>query len=164
MHLLGIDPGTAATGYGVIATGGRMRALDHGVITTPAGMPLELRLARIHDEIAALLEQHAPEAVALEDLYIGGNPRTILAVGHARGAILTACGRAGVPAAAYPPAAVKQAVCGFGAADKAQVQRMVGLTLAMPSPPKSDHAADALAVALCHALADRSRRLEAAAT
>jgi crossover junction endodeoxyribonuclease RuvC len=164
MHLLGIDPGTAATGYGVIAVSGGMRAVDHGVIATPAGQPLELRLAHIHAEVAALLERHRPDAVALEDLYVGGNPRTILAVGHARGAILSACGEAGIPAAAYPPAAVKRAVCGFGGAAKGQIQRMVGLTLGMPAPPRPDHAADALAVAICHALGAGTRRLEAAAT
>src|SRR6185437_3215514 len=126
MILLGIDPGTAETGYGVIAVqGSRLDAVDHGVITTRAGEPLEERLAHIFAEITALLEQHAPASVALEDLFVGGNPRTILSVGHARGAVLTACGRAGVTAAGYPPAEVKRTVCGFGRADKGQVGRMV---------------------------------------
>src|SRR6266567_2998661 len=105
MILLGIDPGTAETGYGVIAVqGSRLDAVDHGCINTSAGEPLELRLARIFAEVSDLIERHAPASVALEDLFIGGNPRTILSVGHARGAVLTACGRSGVTATGYPPA------------------------------------------------------------
>src|SRR6478752_3802134 len=157
MILLGIDPGTAETGYGVIAVqGSRLDAVDHGVITTRAGEPLEERLAHIFAEITALLEQHAPASVALEDLFVGGNPRTILSVGHARGAVLTACGRAGIPATGYPPAEVKMTVCGFGRADKSQVQRMVTASLRLERPPASEHAADALAVAVCHAHASRT--------
>jgi crossover junction endodeoxyribonuclease RuvC len=165
MILLGIDPGTAETGYGVIAVQGtRLRAVDHGVITTSAGTPLELRLTQIFAEVSGLISQHEPESVALEDLFVGGNPRTILSVGHARGAVLTACGRAGVTATGYPPAEVKMTVCGFGRADKAQVQRMVVASLRLDRPPASDHAADALAVAVCHAHSSRGNAIRAAAS
>jgi crossover junction endodeoxyribonuclease RuvC len=165
MILLGIDPGTAETGYGVIAVQGtRLRAVDHGVITTSAGTPLELRLTQIFAEVSGLISQYEPESVALEDLFVGGNPRTILSVGHARGAVLTACGRAGVTATGYPPAEVKMTVCGFGRADKAQVQRMVVASLRLDRPPASDHAADALAVAVCHAHSSRGNAIRAAAS
>jgi crossover junction endodeoxyribonuclease RuvC len=164
MILLGIDPGTAETGYGVIAVqGSRLDAVEHGVITTRAGVPLEERLAVIFAEVTALLERHAPASVALEDLFVGGNPRTILSVGHARGAVLTACGRAGITATGYPPAEVKRTVCGFGRADKSQVGRMVVASLRMPRPPASEHSADALAVAICHAHSSRTRAVQQAA-
>jgi crossover junction endodeoxyribonuclease RuvC len=165
MILLGIDPGTAETGYGVIAVqGSSLRAVDHGVITTSAGTPLELRLTHIFAEVSDLIARHEPDSVALEDLFVGGNPRTILSVGHARGAVLTACGRAGVAATGYPPAEVKMTVCGFGRADKAQVQRMVVASLRLDRPPASDHAADALAVAVCHAHSSRGNAVRAAAS
>jgi len=156
MILLGIDPGTAETGWGVIAVeGSRMRAVDHGVITTAAAERLEQRLTRIFAAVSDLIAEHEPASAALEDLFVGGNPRTILSVGHARGAVLTACGRAGIEATGYPPAAVKTTVCGFGRADKVQVQRMVVASLRLERPPASEHASDALAVAVCHAHASR---------
>jgi len=164
MILLGIDPGTAETGYGVITVqGSSLDAVDHGCITTSAREPLELRLAHIFAEVSALIARHEPASVALEDLFVGGNPRTILSVGHARGAVLTACGRSGLPTTGYPPAEVKMTVCGFGRADKSQVQRMVVASLRLDRPPASDHAADALAVALCHAHTSRSLAVRAAA-
>jgi crossover junction endodeoxyribonuclease RuvC len=157
MIVLGIDPGTADTGYGVVTRdGGRLRALDYGVVSTPARRPLEQRLATIYDAVAELIERHVPGAVALEDLYVGANPRTILSVGHARGAVLAACGRAGLAAAGYPPAEVKQGVCGYGRADKRQVERMVCALLGLDARLPSDHAADALAVAVCHAQRSRA--------
>ncbi len=152
MVVLGIDPGTANTGYGVVyAQGARMAALDGGVIGTQAGRPLELRLARIHERMRDLIEEHSPDAVAVEDLFFGNNARSAFAVGQARGAVLLTAGLAGLPCFSYTPQAVKQAVCGSGAAAKEQVQRMVGALLALPEPPEPDHAADALAVAICHA-------------
>lgn len=163
MIVLGIDPGMAETGYGVVDAGGRMRALDQGVIATPARAAPAERLAEIHDRVAALIDRHAPDAAALEDLFVGANPRTILSVGQARGAVLAACGRAGLEAAGYPPAEVKQIVCGFGRAGKAQMRRMVGAVLALEGPPRSDHAADALAVAVCHAQRSRTARMRAVA-
>lgn len=158
MIVLGIDPGMAETGYGVIAVeGSRMRAVDHGVVATAARQPPAARLALIHEQVAGLIGRHAPESAALEDLFVGANPRTILSVGQARGAVLAACGAAGLDAAGYPPAEVKKAVCGFGRADKGQMTRMVSAILGLDAPPATDHAADALAVAVCHATRSRSR-------
>ena len=157
MIVLGIDPGMAETGYGLIAVeGSRMRAVDHGVVTTAARLPAAQRLAAIHERVAELIAQHAPDAAALEDLYVGANPRTILSVGQARGAVLAACGLAGLDAAGYPPAEVKKSVCGFGRADKGQMLRIVTAILGLDPPPATDHAADALAVAVCHATRARA--------
>ena len=150
--VLGIDPGTANTGYGVVlAHGHKLAALDGGVIATEASEPLERRLARIHTRICDLIREHAPVAVAVEDLYFGQNARSAFQVGQARGAIMLCAGLHGIPAYSYTPQAVKQAVCGSGRAEKEQVQRMVGALLSLPEPPQPDHAADALAVAICHA-------------
>jgi len=165
MVVLGIDPGTASTGYGVVARrGGRVVALDGGVIETRAGIPLERRLADIHAALAELIETHHPEAVAVEELYFGRNVRTALAVGQARGVALLAAGQHGVPCFSYTPQQIKGAVCGSGRAGKEQVQRMVGALLSLPAPPESDHAADALAVALCHANGAPLRAAVAGAT
>ena len=164
MNVLGIDPGTAATGYGLIAVeGSRMRPLEHGVIETPSGSAPALRLAAIFSAVSDLIQRHDPGSVALEDLYVGGNPRTVLSVGQARGAVLTACGLAGIDAAGYSPAEVKTAVCGFGRADKQQVRRMVGALLGEHTGSLSDHASDALAVAVCHAVRSRLPRTAGAA-
>jgi crossover junction endodeoxyribonuclease RuvC len=150
--VLGIDPGTAHTGYGVVLSRGQqLAALDGGVIGTAAGEALERRLARIHARVCDLISKYEPGAVAVEDVYFGQNARTAFAVGQARGAVLLSAGLAGVPCFSYTPQAVKQAVCGSGGAEKDQVQRMVGALLALPDPVDDDHAADALAVAICHA-------------
>jgi crossover junction endodeoxyribonuclease RuvC len=150
--VLGIDPGTANTGYGVVvARGPKLGALDGGTIDTKAGVPLEQRLAHIHARVLELIAEHQPEAVAIEEIYFGQNVRSALAVGQARGAVLLAAGQTGIPCFSYTPQQIKQAVCGSGAAAKDQVQRMVGALLALPEIPKPDHAADALAVAICHA-------------
>ncbi len=150
--ILGIDPGLASTGYGVVSlSGGRLAALDGGVIETPAGIPRERRLADIHEEIERLISAHAPEAVALEELYFGENVRTAFAVGHARGVVMLAAGQHRLPCASYTPQKVKAAVCGNGRADKGQVARMVKMLLGLAEEPRPDHAADALAVAICHA-------------
>ena len=152
MVVLGIDPGTANTGYGVVvARGPKLGALDGGTIDTTAGVPLEQRLVHIHARVQELIAEHQPEAVAIEQIYFGQNVRTALAVGQARGAVLLAAGQLGVPCFSYTPQQVKQAVCGSGAAAKDQVQRMVGALLALTELPKPDHAADALAIAICHA-------------
>jgi len=151
MVALGIDPGTASTGYGVVARrGGRLVALDGGVIETPSGLALERRLAAIHAGVAELIDEHRPDAVAVEELYFGANVRTACSVGHARGAALLAAGQRAVGCRGYTPQQVKGAVCGSGRAPKDQVQRMVAALLALPEPPRPDHAADALAVAICH--------------
>jgi crossover junction endodeoxyribonuclease RuvC len=154
VKVLGIDPGIAACGYGIVhADGGRLRVVDHGWWPTPARDRPERRLKRIHDEVADLIARHEPECAALEESYVGADARIALSVGQARGAVLVACAKAGLVCAEYPPATVKKAVCGYGRAEKAQVQRMVRAILGLEEVPKPHHAADALAVAICHALA-----------
>ena len=165
MVVLGIDPGTANTGYGVVARAqGRLVALDGGVIETPAGQDLAARLATIHARVSELIAEHDPVAVAVEDLYFGTNARSAFAVGQARGVVLLAAGQNAIPCASYTPQQIKGAVCGTGRADKGQVQRMVQALLSLDTLPKPDHAADALAVAICHANAlPFKRALEAIA-
>ncbi len=149
---MGIDPGVASTGFGVVRVAGTsMSAIDGGVIESPADEAPAERLARIHRGLEELLCWHEPAAMALEDLYFGKNVRSAIAVGQARGVAMLAAGELGVPCFDYTPQAVKMAVCGNGAAAKRQVQQMVGALLSLPQPPESDHAADALAVAICHA-------------
>ncbi len=161
--VLGIDPGTANTGYGVVARrGGRLVALDGGVVRTRAGAEPGLRLAEIHARVGALLDEHRPEAVAVEEVYFGANVRSAFAVGQARGVVALAAGQRGIPCCAYTPQQVKGAVCGSGRAAKEQVQRMVQALLALPELPRPDHAADALAVAICHANAAPLRAAVAA--
>ena len=125
----------------------------HGCWSTPAGQDTVLRLKTIHDAVAALVAEHGPDAVALEESYVGADARTALFVGQARGAVLVAAANAGVACTEYAPAAVKQSVCGYGRAEKGQVQRMVKAILGLHELPRPNHAADALAVAICHALA-----------
>jgi crossover junction endodeoxyribonuclease RuvC len=150
--VLGIDPGLANTGYGVVALrGGRLLALDGGVIETAAQAPQERRLAEIHAAVDALMAEHEPDALALEQLYFGQNVRTAFAVGQARGVAMLAAGQRGIACASYTPQQVKAAVCGSGRAQKDQVSRMVGTLLGLAQEPRPDHAADALAVAVCHA-------------
>ena len=154
MTVLGIDPGTAACGFGVIRReGNRLVALEYDWFGTPAREQPQLRLKRIFDEVTALVERYSPDTVAIEESYVGVDARTALSVGQARGVALVACANLGVPCVEYPPATVKQAVCGYGRADKAQVQRMVRAILGLEADPTPHHAADALAVAICHALA-----------
>jgi crossover junction endodeoxyribonuclease RuvC len=150
--VMGIDPGLAHTGFGVVrVAGGRMSAIDGGVVEAPGDAPAGDRLAQIHSSITELIAWHEPAAVAVEDLYFGKNVRSAIAVGQARGVAMLAAAQAGVPCFDYTPQAVKMSVCGSGAADKQQVQHMVAALLSLPKPPESDHAADALAVAICHA-------------
>jgi crossover junction endodeoxyribonuclease RuvC len=154
VKVVGIDPGTAACGYGIVhERDGRLRAVDHGWWRTPAGQRPEQRLKTIFDAVEALVSEHAPDALVLEESFVGVDARTALSVGQARGAVLVASARGGVACAEYPPAVVKQAVCGYGRADKQQVQKMVKAILGMQDEPAPSHAADALAVAICHALA-----------
>jgi crossover junction endodeoxyribonuclease RuvC len=160
--VMGIDPGVASTGFGVVqVAGAKMSAVDGGIIEAAPGEPAEGRLARIHEAIAELLRRHEPVAVALEDVYFGKNVRSAIAVGQARGVVLLAAGQRGVPCFSYTPQQVKGAVCGSGRAGKEQVQRMVQALLALADLPAPDHAADALAVAICHA--HRAPLLEAVA-
>jgi crossover junction endodeoxyribonuclease RuvC len=154
VKVIGIDPGTANCGYGIVhESGGRLRAIGHGSWSTPAGERLELRLKTIFDGVAGLIAEHEPDAVALEESYVGADARIALSVGQARGVVLVAAVLAGVDCTEYAPARVKQAVCGYGRAEKAQVQRMVKTILGLQALPTPNHAADALAVAICHALA-----------
>ncbi len=148
--VLGIDPGTASTGYGVVQSrGSRLCAVEQGVIETNPGIPLERRLADIHSRVGELLDQHGPDSLAIEELYFGANVRTAFAVGQARGVVLLAAGQRSIPSRSYTPQQVKAAVCGHGRADKGQVGRMVARLLGLSAPPTPDHAADALAVAIC---------------
>ena len=162
--VMGIDPGLANTGFGVVrVAGGRISAIDGGVIEAPVSEPAERRLATIHAQLAKLIEWHEPAAVGLEQVYFGKNVRSAIAVGEARGVAMLAAASRGVPCFDYTPQAVKLAVCGSGGADKRQVQQMVGTLLNLSSPPDSDHTADALAVAICHATntrPDRARSIE----
>ena len=154
MKVIGIDPGTANCGYGIVhESGGRLKAIDHGWWSTPAGERLELRLKTIFEGVAALIAEHAPDAVALEESFVGVDARTALSVGQARGAVLVAAASYGIECAEYAPSRVKQAVCGYGRAEKAQVKQMVMAILGLRKAPSSHHASDALAVAICHALA-----------
>jgi crossover junction endodeoxyribonuclease RuvC len=150
--VLGIDPGVANTGYGIVAHDrGRLVALDGGVIETAAGQDTGARLRTIHSRIGELMDGYKPDALAIEDLYFGANARSAFAVGQARGVVILAAGQRAIRTSSYTPQQVKAAVCGSGKAAKDQVQRMVQTLLALPELPQPDHAADALAVAICHA-------------
>jgi crossover junction endodeoxyribonuclease RuvC len=150
--VIGIDPGTANTGFGVVrVSGGQMVALDGGVIETDAAAPIANRLATLHETLGELLRWHEPKAMALEELFFGKNVASAISVGEARGVAMLAAAREGLPCFDYTPQAVKKAVCGSGAADKGQIQRMVASLLGLPEPPTPDHAADAFAIAICHA-------------
>jgi crossover junction endodeoxyribonuclease RuvC len=157
IRVLGIDPGTASTGFGIVESQGqRLATVCGGVISTTPDAPLEQRLAAIAAGVEHLLDDHTPDALAIEEVYFGRNVRSAFAVGQARGAVLASAGGRDIPCFSYTPQAVKLAVCGSGAAAKDQVQRMVGSLLALPEPPASDHAADALALAICHAFRARA--------
>ena len=153
MKVLGIDPGTAACGYGIVhESDGRIRALAQGCWTSGARERPELRLRRIFDGVVMLIAEHGPDAVALEESFVGRDARIALFVGQARGAALVAAATAGVACTEYAPARVKQAVCGYGRAEKGQVARMVRMLLSLEDEPSTSHEADALAVAICHAM------------
>jgi crossover junction endodeoxyribonuclease RuvC len=162
--VMGVDPGAANLGFGVVRVeGSHMVALDGGVIETPPELATERRLERIHGALAELIDWHQPRALALEDVYFGRNVRSAMAVGQACGVALLAAAQRGVSCFTYTPQAIKMAVCGSGGAGKRQVQRMVGTLLGLPEPPSPDHAADALAVAICHAGNARPREAMAQA-
>ena len=150
MIVLGIDPGTAATGYGIVErNGSKLRAVDYGCFETVPADELPRRLMYIHQAVTELIAEHKPAFVGVERLFFNKNVQTAFAVGQARGAVLLAAAQAGVPVIEYGPHEVKMAVTGYGRADKAQVQRMVQIVLGMSVLPKPDDAADALAVAIC---------------
>lgn len=151
MIVLGIDPGTAITGYGFVTeTGGETTAIAYGAITTPSDLPLPDRLVLIHRELGSLIDRYKPDHAAVEQLFFNKNVRTALAVGHARGVIMLTLAQANVRIFEYTPLEVKQAVTGSGRADKRQVQQMITLLLGLDKIPKPDDVADALAIAVCH--------------
>lgn len=148
---LGIDPGTAILGFGVIQGDSDPRLIDVGVIETDSKSPMPDRLVILHAETANLIARYEPDVMAIEQLFFARNVTTAIAVGQARGVVLLAAAQAGVPVAEYSPSEVKFAVVGYGKADKRQIQEMVKLILNLPEVPHPDDAADALAIALCHA-------------
>ncbi len=152
MVVVGIDPGTATTGYGFIhqTDQGELEAIDYGVILTPAGMPLEQRLLLLYLELKRLLLLHPPDSGAVEKLFFQRNVTTAIAVGQGRGVVMLALAEAGLSVAEYTPLEVKQAVVGYGKADKNQIQQMVKAMLNLKDIPRPDDAADALAIAICH--------------
>lgn len=151
MIILGIDPGYAIVGYGVVRCEcGRFTHLQHGAIRTPAGLPLHLRLKEIYDDMLTLLDTFQPDAVAIEELFFNTNLTTGIAVGHARGVLLLACAQRGIQPAEYTPLQVKQSVVGYGRAEKRQVMELTRCMLGLSRMPKPDDAADALAIAICH--------------
>jgi crossover junction endodeoxyribonuclease RuvC len=150
--LIGIDPGLASTGYGIIQFhGSRFTHVRHGVVQTPPEATLPCRLLTIYTEIKKVLKELHPDSAGVEELYFAKNSSSAMAVAHARGVVLLALGEAGIPVGVYTPQQVKQAVIGSGRAEKDQVQRLVTILLGLDAPPCPDHAADALAVAICHA-------------
>lgn len=157
MRILGIDPGIATIGFGVIDTEkNRQKLLNCGVITTPAHTSLSSRLAQIYDDMCQLIELFRPDAVSIEELFFNTNITTGIAVAHGRGVILLACQQAGVKIYEYTPLQVKQAVVGYGRAEKKQVMDMVKRLCGLSEPPKPDDAADAVALAICHARSSMS--------
>lgn len=161
MRVLGVDPGTATTGYGLVEEDAEgLRALAFGVISTPPEQALPQRLQTIYRELVALARQWQPEAAAVEELFFSSNARTAMSVGQARGVALLALADAGLEVAEYSPLAVKQALTGYGKADKRQMQEMTRLLLGLAEIPRPDDAADALAVAVCHLHSARLRLLE----
>jgi len=149
--VLGIDPGTAITGYGLVReTEEGLVLVDCGVITTTPDQPLPARLQVVYHGLSEIAREHRPDAAAVEELFFSRNARTALSVGHARGVTLLALAEAGLPIYEYKPLQVKQAIAGYGGADKQQVQQMVTMLLNLESVPQPDDAADAVAVAVCH--------------
>lgn len=150
MIIFGIDPGFAITGYGVVEkTANKYKVIDYGVITTKAGLDLSVRLGIMYEEIVDKFNQYKPDYVAMEELFFCKNITTGIAVAHGRGVLLLAVNQLGKPFFEYTPLQIKQAITGYGKADKQQMQKMVQILLNLDSIPKPDDAADALAVALC---------------
>ena len=152
MLVLGIDPGIAIVGWGVISyEGSRFRPVAYGSVQTKAGVPVEERLAHIYDSLSAIIEKYKPDAVAVEELFFSSNVTTGIVVAEARGVILLCAHQHHVDVFEYTPMQVKQAVVGYGKAEKRQVMAMITLLLGLEAPPKPDDTADALAIAVCHA-------------
>ena len=165
MIVLGIDPGTASLGYGIVErTGGRLRAVDYGVLKTSPDLSMPERLLAVHVLVSDLIELHAPSIIGVERLFFSNNAQTALAVGQARGVVLLAAAQHDIAVREATPNEVKSAIAGYGAADKEQVQRMVQLVLGMPERPAQDDAADALAMAIWVVNTDREGDLRSSAT
>lgn len=161
MRVIGIDPGTAITGWGVVeGAGDNLQMVAAGVITTAADTPLPARLQIIYRELTGIVAEWQPDSAAIEELFFSKNAKTALAVGHGRGAAMLALANANLTITEYKPLEVKQAITGYGGADKRQMQQMVKLLLSLDDIPRPDDAADALAVAICHLHSARLRLLE----
>lgn len=160
MIILGIDPGYAIVGVGVVEyVGNKFRTLEYNAITTPAGMPTVERLQRIYQEMNMYIDKYNPDAMAIEELFFNSNQKTAINVAQARGVLLVAAANRNIPINEYTPLQVKQAVTGYGRADKAQIQQMVKMMLGLNAIPKPDDAADALAIAICHAHSNKMNKL-----
>jgi len=158
--ILGIDPGTATTGYGLIEEkAGNISLIDFGVILTKPDKTLEQRLEILYDQLGDIIDEYNPDEIAVEELFFTNNAKTAMAVGQARGVILLATQKAGIPMSEYTPNQVKNGICGYGAADKKQVQKMVQMLLKLAEVPKPDDAADALAIAICHSSSRKFNQL-----
>ena len=152
MLVLGFDPGIAILGYGLIKqVGYNLKAIDHGVITTQACEEMPGRLVKLFEDVTFLIDKYKPDAVAIEEIFFNKNVKTAISISHARGVVMLAPSIAGIPVYEYTPLQVKQAITGYGRAPKQQMQQMVKLLLNLKELPKPDDAADALAVAICHA-------------
>jgi crossover junction endodeoxyribonuclease RuvC len=161
MRVIGVDPGTAITGWGVVeGDGNQLTMVACGAVTTPAGTPLPQRLQTIYHELTRLIREWQPETAAIEELFFSKNAKTALAVGHGRGAAMLALANAGLSIVEYKPLEIKQAITGHGGADKQQMQQMVKLLLELDDIPRPDDAADGLAIAICHLHSARLRLLE----
>ena len=157
MIILGIDPGLATVGYGIIEyRGNSFTTLDYGAILTPAHTEFDRRLISINEQLVGLITKFKPDAAAIEELFFNKNIKTAISVAQARGAIILTCAQSGVPTFEYTPLQVKQAVVGYGRADKNQVQQMTKILLNLAAVPKPDDTADALAIAICHAHSNNS--------
>lgn len=152
MIILGIDPGIAIVGWGVVDfTANKLRPIAYGAITTPAHTPITSRLSTIYNELSAIIDKYKPDAMSVEELFFNTNVKTAITVAHARGIVLLCAAQKGVPDFEYTPLQAKQALTGYGRADKAQMQNMVKIMLGLNAVPKPDDVADALAIAICHA-------------
>jgi crossover junction endodeoxyribonuclease RuvC len=158
--VLGIDPGTAITGYGLVEEKeGDFRLVNCGVVSTPAGMSLEKRLLLLYEQLSDIIARYHPEEMAVEEVFFGKNVTTAIAVSHGRGIALLAAAQNGIPVFSYKPAEIKQSVVGYGNADKHQMQAMIKMLLGLDEVPKPDDAADAVAVAICHIQRNRYKSL-----
>lgn len=160
MIIIGIDPGYAIVGVGVIEyVGNKFRTIEYAAITTPAGMPTTERLKKIYQEMNMYIEKYKPDAVAIEELFFNSNQKTAINVAQARGVLLVAAANKNIPICEYTPLQVKQSVTGYGRADKKQIQQMVKMLLGLNAIPKPDDAADALAIAICHAHSNKMNKM-----